>query len=430
MHKAFWILGLPALTLLGSCASVERYLPERGPPADSRLGELHAALAPLRLSPSPEKQAAPKDKAFRGATPVFKTVKQSLRDWIEPRLVAMDKYGDGQALANRLNEELRRADLLCEGASEPSADRCAPSDGSLNATGFLGPISLDLRQSDHILVVRTGTGIVCGVDQSAYAYEWRDKKWRRFWQYEQNIEPDKPYAPMHIGAVNIAWGEKDSHERLVQVLGNGEWCASSFNDVYFSLWRADMEGGEPKLLQAQAQRAWLGKHEPPLEGSTGNSDALVEFLVPSLDIGVHSYETVRHYQVKGDAVTRIDPIALRPRSFTEEWLKTDWAESAGWTAPLRRDALKSWHDALHSDDLYGEFTDVSRHCRKDPELWQVAIRFGASDKPQTGAFFLIRWRPPYRFEMVEITRAPRPDCDEADEAADAEQTLFPVQDWR
>jgi hypothetical protein len=39
-------------------------------------------------------------------------------------------------------------------------------------------------------------------------------------------------------------------------------------------------------------------------------------------------------------------------------------------------------------------------------------------------YFLVRWRPPYHFTMVEVSGHPKPACTEEDREADEPRTLF------
>ncbi len=60
------------------------------------------------------------------------------------------------------------------------------------------------------------------------------------------------------------------------------------------------------------------------------------------------------------------------------------------------------------------------HCPKSPDLWQV----GVSQDDEPNKYFIVRWRPPYRFTMVETRDNPRPECTEEDPEADERKTLF------
>jgi hypothetical protein len=157
---------------------------------------------------------------------------------------------------------------------------------------------------------------------------------------------------------------------------------------------------------------------------------LVEFnLVGGLD----DYMAVRHYQIGHDQVKRIDPLALSPRDFVYEWLAHGWTEVAPWSESAERSSMLEWHRKLHEDFVTGIFIYPTLHCPSTPDLWQVGVdrsdpptRLGA--EPNGGVYFLVRWRPPYTFRMVQINDRPSPQCTEDDPKADDEhRTLFPPQ---
>jgi hypothetical protein len=180
---------------------------------------------------------------------------------------------------------------------------------------------------------------------------------------------------------------------------------------------------EPKLLLDLSEGAYLGMHDPPIQGSVGPGDVLVEYTVASME---QSRPEIRHYVVDQDKVARVDPIALGPRDFVEEWILRPWAEIARWTEPGARAKMQRRHRARHEAS---QFIHATLRCGQKPDLWQVAIDFGDTEK-QAPEYSLIRWRPPYRFTMVDVSDRSWPGCVEPDPAADEVRTLFPVQDWR
>ncbi len=46
-----------------------------------------------------------------------------------------------------------------------------------------------------------------------------------------------------------------------------------------------------------------------------------------------SRRLVRHYVVVKEKVERVNPIALGPRDFVNEWIMHPWLESSPWTEP-------------------------------------------------------------------------------------------------
>jgi hypothetical protein len=416
----------------GCVVSVLAILCHEDARAGTPLDDLHALLAPMRAQPSGM------SGKMRGASEQFSMMKDQLRNWIESRLAGLGADGDEAVLALRLNDELRQADLSCrkppdrDGISDAPA--CVGGTSEDSELGFLNDITIQ-RQSygygDEFLIVQTGLGIVCGFDESAYVYQWKDRHWQLTLTSEQDVYTEVSYKPQKIYSVLVSTsaGEKD-HRHLVLTLGMLPWCSSNWQAIYYRLWRTSEGQTDPKPLLDRQEYNYRGR-EPPIEGSVGPNDALIEFQGGSIDFDdVFERPVVRHFQIDGDDVKQIAPIALGPRGFTEEWLTHDWRDSGAWTEASARDALRKWHQKLHADHLTGHFDPVALRCARNADLWQIGFGIGQSDTEQRPVYFTVRWTPPYRFEMAAVAAKPRPDCATADPDAEATKTLFPVQAWR
>jgi hypothetical protein len=92
--------------------------------------------------------------------------------------------------------------------------------------------------------------------------------------------------------------------------------------------------------------------------------------------------------------------------------------------------LKQWHQRLRADFVAGQFDDTM-HC-ETPDLSQVTFEpDNAKDfAPEPSVYFLVRWRPPYHFTMMDISDKPWPRCTQEDREADEWRTLFNTQEWR
>jgi hypothetical protein len=369
--------------------------------AQTDLEPLRTMLVPLRAV-KPQDQPGP-----RGATPQLTAIKHHLRDWVESRLTPLSARADETEAAREWNSELRDAHLICD----PQAD--CPNWGLL---GYLEEVRLE--RSGGFLILTTGIGIECGFDESAYMYSNSSEGWRRVWQNEQNTYTTAAYHPQTLHQVLISPYSR-TNEYVVLTLGSESWCASTWHDVYYRAFRLGPDPSAPPLLEG-SQWAWLGGHWPPIRGAVTADDILVEYAAASLD-GL-AREVVLHYRIQGDTVRRIDPVALSPRGFVEEWIATGWREAANWSEGANRPRLRDWHQQKHPA---GEFGYPTHHCVQRPDLWQVSI------EAESGAatYFLVRWRPPYRFSLLDIDTRPWPDCTEPDRRADdTGTTLFPG--WR
>jgi len=402
-------------------------VPMRGfaaPEHDPTLDSLHNLMVTFRGEKRPEQ---PVD--MRCARPGMMAAKQALRDWIETKLVAFREGDDTVTLQAALNTDLANADLLPLPRPSDIDDRTA-QEWNCSQLGYFTPLQIDYERAG--LVVRTGIVIdECGEDDSAYVYAWQHDAWRRIWQFEEPIDPGQKYKPQFISAVHVSQPPDDSGHRRIMSLGQATWCTSNFSRVYYSVWQVNADGTHPVELVKESPEA-IRVQYPAITGSLGDDDALIEFMSSSIDNMVWTYESIRHFRFTGTTYARVDPIALSPRGFVNEWLNTEDSASVSWIDPTYRDAIQSWHHRLKAPNDYvpGEFIDATKHCTGSPDLWQVGLTLGRDENTQLTAYFLVRWSPPYHFRLLDITDQPRPDCNEADAQADERRTLFPVQSWR
>ena len=376
---------------------------------DTHLDEIRRLLTPMRTGQAGDLKA-------RGASPVFTTVKHRLRDWIESRLAVLTWNGvrwspDPVVLQERLNEELNAAGLVCGTGTKQACQEWSE-------LGFLGPVGLEMK-AGSLLVVTTRVGVQqCGYDDSAYAYRHDEHEWVRFWESEQNDYVEGKYFPQDLLGVWISpanyYPRRDRSEHLILTLGREPWCASNWHDVYYRVWLTNAALAAPKLFLDGREWAYVAGD---IQGSAEWRDVLFEFSVSSVE-GGFTRPSIHHYRLEGDDLKRVDPVALSPRMFAAFWL-TEAHGSDAWTEAANRSKLAAWRES--NKRLYSEFDEPALHCNK-PDLWQVTTYL--DDERKKGAYFLVRWRPPYRFTMVSVGDRPSEDCTERDPAADERRSVF------
>jgi len=377
---------------------------------NAHLSAIRDLLVPMRKSHEPNFK-------IRGATPALTMVKHELIGWIESKLPEMRWEGgrwrpDPVVLQERLNDELDRAGLFCDSAqSVPCPDR-----GEL---GFLGRLVFDMKPLS-VLIVRTGVGIdMCGEDQSAYAYQWTADQWHRFWESEQNDYREGKYFPQMFDEVAISPADggqdADRNEHLILTLGSAPWCSSNWHDVYYRVWQTKSKQGLLLLLDG---KEWAYVADS-IRGSVDRDQVAFEYTVGSIPFD-SSLRAVRHYVLSDGRLQRVDPVALNTGWFTLFWLTYDWPEIVAWTADDSRTKLKERHQTLRKS--FESFSGPTLHCTKHADQWQVSANYGKDGDQQV--YFLIRWRPPYRFTMLAAGEKPWADCTEEDPEADQSRDLF------
>ena len=401
-------------------------LAQQTPPA-----ELQAALSALRghFAENPE---------TGGASPAFDPIKHALRDWLLARLPPEKPTEESvAALAEAINTALREADLTCPAGNDADDGPCI-HDRQFFPLGYLDEVRLELHDwgdGGIFLAVRAGLGVSCGFDVSAYLFAWSAGGWRLAWQGEQNDYAKERYRPGWIGEVGIGPRDEKTGARLVLTLGSNPACISSFQAAYLRLWRMGARLEDSRLLLDRAETIYLGRNIPTLLGDAGLDDATVEFATPSIDPDVQNREAVFHFKASGGTVARVDPVALSPRDFVDEWLRRPWTESVLWTEPKHREELAERHRAIRegTDYVSGSFVEPTLRCTVRPGLWQVGITLGASEEERDQrqpTYFLIRWQPPYRFRMADGADRPFPECFAPDPEADEWRTLFAGHGWQ
>jgi hypothetical protein len=334
-------------------------------------------------------------RATLGATDDVTTVKHALRDWVESQVIAAPQALDPRTLSASLHAALRDADLLC-------ADMIACA---RNFLGYLDDVRV-YRAGDFLNVV-TAVGVNCGYDESAYSYAWKNGRWQRFWESEQNTYTENGYRPQDVYDILISAPAADGR-RLLVTLGAQTGCTGGFKNLYARAWRLNAALATTSVLD---WTEYGNDGYPPLQGRVRPDDLILQYTAGGLADG-ETHTAVRHFEVRDGAAVQVDPIAGRPHDFVLEWLSAPWEQSRTRAASP---TLQAAHTALHLEHPYGDFPEPTRRCTAGADLWQVATK--VFEGPLR--YYRVRWEAPFRFTMMEISESAFPDCTIADPRSEA-----------
>lgn len=365
------------------------------------------ALEQLRTTLNLVKSRAKDAVATQGATPELTTAKHQFRDWVDSYVTALPGGGESD-LDIRLNGKLKKAGLTCAGSAQESAADC---DWTALA-GHVGEVKI--RRRNSLLAVTIGVGIICGFDESIYIYRWTAGKWKRIFDYEQTDYREGRYRPQQVIDVLASPSDKGQPD-LVLALGYTPYCTSNWRADYLRIWSIDASAKRQTLVETNP-----GGFSPwfYLKGSIDRNGALVEAMTSSLDASQLTRTVLHRYAFRGGKAVRTDPIALRPADFADEWLSISWEDAQKWADPANMETLRKWHGKLRQDRFSGEFIRPSRHCEDKPGHWMVGVDSDAGAANSKKVYFLVQWRPPFRFRMAQVSEQSPPGCTETDPDGD------------
>jgi hypothetical protein len=324
------------------------------------------------------------DKLPRDEVPLdaVATAKNQLLRWAESRLQTVGREIDPGELAKLLHKELH--DALRPGTVDDS-DRLGDLD-----IAFSRP-----KGEPTWLQMSTDVGIPCGFDRSVYLYEWHENRWNRRFAMEANDYRKSEYGPQQSIELEVSVPGSNG-ARLVLATGWPPACMSVWHTLYIRLFGID---ASQSLLMDEAPLANEAQDDPAYSARLEPGGALIEFFGSCIDVNFLIRKHVLHYALDQGRVRRIDPIALSPRDFVDEWLTRPWAEMGQWSEPQ----LADWHNRLHKAYVNGEFEVVQR-CT-GPSDWQISVDFEGKT-----TYFAVLDRGQNRFRMAGISENPRAVC--------------------
>jgi hypothetical protein len=171
------------------------------------------------------------------------------------------------------------------------------------------------------------------------------------------------------------------------------WCSSTWSSIEYTILRPG-----PKVLLKRSESMWWGGEDFGTLAATQNT-ADIRYHGSSIDPAVHNRLFIRHYEISGDSIKRVEPIAESPRDFVDEWIVSPWSEAPHWSAP----GLESLHaQAKKNAD---EFTSIQK-CSDQPDTVQIALTDYKTE--ETHFYFRVTGRA--EFKMMKVRTTPDPNC--------------------
>jgi hypothetical protein len=376
---------------------------------DSALTRLKQELKAAReQSASDEKQAMeavratgkwPEGMEGRNAARMVR-VHAALLNFLEARL---PNGPSAAAIKSADWEASMRKQLASAGIGEKSAPDSAagPEPLPLDNPGFDSlSVSLDWKaELPDMLLIAAGVAVRCGEDQATYAYRFDANGWARI--ISDHLESD-----FGSGAGFELSGPDPQGRRLLLIDRGSVQCASAWSGMQYSVYRISPSRPPESLISSDHSFWWGNDHWPAVVLSS--DELMIELQDSSVDVGVHNRTQIYHYSFV-DGVKRLEPFALQPQDFAEEWLTRPWSEMQSRSSP----ETQKWHAKLHADFVIGEYSKVAL-CSARPDRWSIGFsltHIGERElKEPLEVHLLVRDLGNYRFEMEAVSDSEFEGC--------------------
>ncbi len=181
------------------------------------------------------------------------------------------------------------------------------------------------------------------------------------------------------------------------------WPQSCWQNLYIDAVRPNQLGMLYQLFHEEQNGYICDDAAPYLRGVKADSFQL-RFSIASIDESQLSSPSLMTYKVEGDEVTRIEPVALNPVNFVDEWTRRTWRDAQGWSVPTNLAQLSEDHAKLHNQ-ASGDFVGF-RACTAP---LTSEVEFKADDGEGPSRFFLVK-KNPDGYIMLKISDRPTPSC--------------------
>lgn len=334
------------------------------------------------------------------------------------------EYGFVPVVAQQSIEQLKNAliklvdaRMACESASDLKADSIqqdllrALNLSELDETQAIYGYDLQIvvqKSTDAVglLTVQIDFGIPCGNDNLLLVYRYRDKAWHKDLVWKSN-----PYK-----SITGAYGDyydylllpsKANETPKLVIIHSTPWCTSAWNPLSIDV---------VKLAEAnKPQKSLLHRQVVVYSGADFNIDLKklstgfeLRAKVGMLDSDLFIRQGIYRYQVDGDKVIRVQPVAENVRDFVDEWLTTD--RSTAWQLSDKANSEELLATQAKLKERYGYYGSV-KACQGLDEEYQVAMNFnGTQEHDNEELYYFIVKSTRYGYLVKSVSSEANPSC--------------------
>jgi hypothetical protein len=184
------------------------------------------------------------------------------------------------------------------------------------------------------------------------------------------------------------------------------WPTSCWQDLFTDVVRPQDLGMEYQLFHDE-QNGYICDDEAPYLRKVSADGFQTRFSISSLDEGQGSSVSLKTYKVTADEVTRIQPVALDPVNFVDEWTRNKWGDAQDWSASTNLTSLRKQHAEIHHRGSGDFVSDRSCAMTSLREVGFEELGENGGDGPTW--YFLVQ-KSGDSYTMLRVSRRPTQSC--------------------
>jgi hypothetical protein len=246
-----------------------------------------------------------------------------------------------------------------------------------NSYGEISQIRFDLSGGleQDILIVSTEFWVPSGdtdPDTAIYLFQGRARNWKLVLATDADFDPGGERKAV---GMEYSLSPADAHGNWYLAIAQAPPACgptSTRGSLRYRILRPGPSPDEPRVLLDRSESV-NGEFQPPFRLEVQDDwFALTRGKNRKLDgePGV----SIDRYQVIGDETKRMQPLALTPEDFLDEWVQLDWSEAA--QSSSQSSELQRWHSvlsALARDSTEIEFVQPCREHGSADKEWLAGL---------------------------------------------------------
>jgi hypothetical protein len=340
------------------------------PLLQAQTDKLHSLVEQLRAIDTRSK-GSPTGEVPPAAQKLLPQFKLALREFIGGTL-NNHSTSSPEILHDLILADLKKAGIV---ALDP-----VQRDGYYTADGddFGGLYDVTVRQPARhpdLIAVVTNLSIPCGSDGSLNLYRRVGATWQLILVAESNGYADISGAQ---GSFQFAISPPgDEGNWFVVAADVNPWCSSNWQQLRYKVLRPGEDSNHSVLLLDEHTTIYLGTDQPYRLTVNPHGFEIRNVGSQGLDASILTRVQVQKYEVSGNRVTRIPPLALAPEDFLDEWVDLKWEAAAAWASSADVGELQYWHERLSREGrekIDTEF-DFVQPCKtaENASKWQIGL---------------------------------------------------------